>query len=89
MRMAEDRVALRVKRGTRDTYVTSFSSEAAALRLLGHEGKPEIGPDSVVRWRFPASAKPDAARVTQEARRASAERHALWREGSAAPAGRA
>ena len=79
MRTAEDRAELRARRG--ETIVTTFSGTAAALRLLGHDGKAEITKEAVVRWRFPASAKLDLARVDQEMRHASAERYTLWRKG--------
>jgi hypothetical protein len=87
MRTQENRDALRAKLANRhgSTHVTVYPSEAAALRMLGHVGCAAIDAAGVVRWQFPASAAADGARFADEARRASAERWQLYREGPAEP----
>jgi hypothetical protein len=80
MRTQADRDELRARRGT--PVVTTFSGEAAALRVLGHTGAPMTDARGVCYWAFPPSAGADAERYRREARRAAAERHAKRSEQS-------
>jgi hypothetical protein len=79
MRTQADRDVTRATRENAKPYVTSHSGEAAALRMLGHVATVDVDRAAVVQWTFPGTARADALRYVDEARRAAAERRSLWR----------
>ena len=82
MRTQADRDASRAKRESTMPVTTKYPGEAATLRLLGHVGVATIDRAAVVTWTFPASARADAERCSQETRHAFAERWQLFHQGS-------